>query len=415
MSAQVSATPAPALTGSISASGSAGAATGAPAAPHRLQSLDAYRGLIMFTLLCGGIFQSLKGVPGWDWRAQQNEHVAWAGCVYWDLIQPSFMFMVGVSMPFAFARREELGDSWGRRFRHALVRAFNLMAIGILLDHFGSDKIQIGFIRVLQQIAIGYVIAFFVVGRGLRAQGIAAGLILVGYQLLWMFNPWNGPGGPWAQGIENIGSAFDHWMLGRNYSGLYVGLNAIPAAATIIFGVMAGTLIQRAVAADVRRLISKSEAGSAKAEAGDQSLLTSAPTKQRVCFILLIAGLAALAFGLAVSPWFPLIKRIWTPSFAVYAAGWTTLLLLAFYWSIEVMGWRKWSFPLVVVGMNSIAAYVLGGAFGGWFRSASTAWVGWLKGPLGEAWWPVFQRGLFALFAWGVLYWLWRRKIFFKA
>jgi hypothetical protein len=64
--------------------------------------------------------------------------------------------------------------------------------------------------------------------------------------------------------------------------------------------------------------------------------------------------------------------------------------------------------------MNSIAAYVLGNSFGGWFRSASTAWVGWLKGPLGEAWWPVFQHALFALAAWGVLFWLWRRKIFFK-
>lgn len=357
----------------------------------------------MFTLLCGGIFHSLKGHPVWNWLFLQNEHVAWAGCVYWDLIQPAFMFMVGVSMPFAFARRAELGDPWGRRLQHALMRAFNLMAIGILLDHFGSDKIQVGFIRVLQQIAIGYVIAFFVVGRSLRTQGLVAGAILVGYQLLWMFNPWNGPGGPWAQGTENLGSAFDRWLLGRNYSGLYVGLNAIPSAATIIFGVMAGTLIASA------------ESGRRSAETKGAGPGASPAARKRICRILLIAGVAGIAFGLAVSPWFPLIKRIWTPSFAIYAAGWTTLMLLAFYWSIEVMGWRKWSFPLVVVGMNSIAAYVLGNSFGGWFRSASNAWIGWLKEPLGEAWFPVFQRGLFAVAAWGVLYWLWHRRIFFKA
>ena len=89
-------------------------------------------------------------------------------------------------------------------------------------------------------------------------------------------------------------------------------------------------------------------------------------------------------------------------------------MLLFFYWSIEVKGWRKWSFPLVVVGMNSIAAYVLGGAFGGWFRSASSAWIGWLKEPLGIVWFPVFQKCLFAAAAWAVLYWLYRRKIFFK-
>jgi predicted acyltransferase len=260
------------------------------------------------------------------------------GLCLWDLIQPSFTYMVGVAMPFAFARREALGDSWAQRLRHALVRVFNLLLIGILLDHFGADKIQIGFIRVLQQIALSYVLAFFVVGRSWRTQALMAAVILVGYHLLWSFNPWNGPGGPWAMGDEDIGSAFDRWMLGRNYSGFYVGLNAIPATATILFGIMAGTLIQQAAA--------------------------QAITKQRVCLTLLIAGLSALAVGLAVSPWFPLIKRIWTPSFALYAGGWSTLMLLAFYWSIEVMGWRRWAFPLVVVGANSIAAYVLGNSFG---------------------------------------------------
>ena len=174
-------------------------------------------------------------------------------------------------------------------------------------------------------------------------------------------------------------------MLGRNYSGYYVGMNAIPATATIIFGVMAGQLI-------MNRL-----------------------PQRKTMLILLIAGVSGIAMGLAVSPWLPLIKRIWTPSFAVYAAGWTTLILLFFYWSIEVMGWKKWAFPLVVVGMNSIAAYVIGNAFGGWFRSASNAWIGWLKEPLGEAWFPVFQRFLFMCVAWSVLYWLYRRRVFFKA
>jgi predicted acyltransferase len=174
---------------------------------------------------------------------------------------------------------------------------------------------------------------------------------------------------------------------------------------------MAGTLIQRTgpVAAEITRRTNREEAPE------NPPPHVGGYTPKRTMLTLLIAGVGGIAFGLAVSPWFPLIKRIWTPSFAIYAAGWTTLLLLAFYWSIEVMGWRKWSFPLVVVGMNSIAAYVLGNSFGGWFRSASGAWIGWLKEPLGEAWFPVFQRGLFAVAAWGVLYWLWRRKIFFKA
>src|SRR5438270_13673543 len=118
-------------------------------------------------------------------------------------------------------------------------------------------------------------------------------------------------------------------MLHRNYPGYYVGMNAIPSAATIIFGVMAGTLIMKR--------------------------LPAAQTMR----ILLAAGIGGIALGLAVSPWLPLIKRIWTPSFAVFAGGCTTLMLPFFYWVIEVKGKKRWAFPLVVVGMNSIAAYVI--------------------------------------------------------
>jgi predicted acyltransferase len=360
------------------------AAPVATSAPQRLLSLDAFRGLIMSTLLCGSIFGSLRGHPVWNWLWVQNEHVAWEGCVYWDLIQPSFMYMVGVAMPFALARRAARGDSWGKRFRHVILRALNLILVGVLLDNFGASTWSIGFIRVLQQIAIGYVLAFFVVGTSFRTQALAAVAILLGYNLLWMFNPWNGPGGPWAMGNENIGSALDFWLLGRYYSGYYVGMNAIPSTVTIIFGVMAGQLI-----------------------------MDRLPPRKTV-LILLCAGLSGIALGLVLSSWLPLIKRIWTPSFAVFAAGWTTLMLLFFYLTIEVLGWKKWAFPLVVVGTNSIAAYVLGSAFGGWFRSLTGAWIGWLEGPLGSLWFPVFQHLIVFGCAWLVLYWFWRRRIFFK-
>ena len=355
-----------------------------PAPPPRLVSLDAYRGLVMFTLLLGGVFHSLKDHPTWHWLYVQNEHVEWTGCVYWDLIQPAFTFIVGVAMPFAFAVRTANGDSWGRQFLHVLVRAGKLILVGVLLDNFGAKEWSFGFIRVLQQIAVAYVLAFFVLGRPLWVQGAAATVLLVGYTLFWVLNPWNGPGGPWAMGGENAGTAFDRWLIGRNYTGHYVGLNAIPSTANMTFGVMAG-----------------------------QWILTRRPSG-RTALVLAAAGVAGILVGAAVSPVVPLIKRIWTPSFAVYSAGWTTLLLAAFYGVIDVAGWKRWAFPLVVVGMNSIAAYVIGGAFGGWFRSLSGVWVAWLADPLGPIGFPIFQRVLFAAAAWGVLYWLYRRRIFFK-
>lgn len=352
--------------------------------PLRLVSLDAFRGLVMLTLLCGGMFHSLEGVDGWDWLAVQNEHVAWEGCVYWDLIQPAFMFIVGVAMPFSFAVRSARGQSWVRQFGHVLVRAASLILVGVLLDNIGNKAWSFGFIRVLQQIAIGYVFTYFVLGRSRLVQGGVAAVILIGYAAFWVLNPWNGPDGPWAMGGENVGRMFDRWMLGRNYTGYYVGLNAIPATANMIFGVMAG-----------------------------QTLLHGRSPLRAVAE-LAVGGLVGFLLGFAVSPLVPLVKRIWTPSFALFSAGCTTILLAWFYWVIDVLGFKRWAFPLVVVGMNSIAAYVIGNAFGGWFRGFSGAWLAVLADPLGPVLFPIVQRAAFALFAWLVLYWLYRRKIFFK-
>ena len=373
----------------------------APAIPcprpvTRLVSLDAYRGLIMLSLLCSGVFfKNLSGVEHWGWLAWNNEHVAWdtkfwqEGVTWWDLIQPSFMFMVGVAMPFALAKRTAEGADATRRFLHVLVRAANLMLVGIVLDHMGAEKIQPGIIRVLQQIAIGYVGAFFVVGKSWRVQAITAGAILLGYSLLWLFNPWNGAGGPWAPANENIGSAFDLWARGQNYPGYYVGMNAIPATATIIFGVMAGTLIQKRL------------------------------PPGRTLLLLAGWGAAALLLGAAVSGWLPLIKRIWTPSWAVFAGGCTALTLAAFYLVIDVWGLRRWAFPLVVVGMNSIAAYCLPSLLKGTWDRVSGVWVKYVNEhciPWQEnsVWRPVFEQGLWVAFAWLVLYYLWRRRIFVK-
>jgi heparan-alpha-glucosaminide N-acetyltransferase len=361
----------------------------APPAPTRLVSLDAYRGLVMLTLLFGSVFHPLKDHPVWHWLYLQNEHVEWEGCSLWDLIQPAFMFIVGVAMPFAFAVRSAKGDTWAKQLRHVIVRAGGLILVGVVLDNFGASTWTFGFIRVLQQIAFGYVLAFFVLGRPLWVQGLAAAFILVGYSLFWVFNPWNGPDGPWAMGGENAGRAFDRWMLGlwwpgRNYTGHYVGLNAIPEAANMIFGVMAGQWI------------------------------ANAKNPYPTAGLLALAGVAGITFGLAATPFVPLIKRIWTPSFAVFSAGWTTLALAGFYWFIDVFGYKKWTFPLVVVGMNSIAAYVMTGVFGNWFRSLTGAWLSIFAEPLGPIGLPIVSKLLFVTAAWLALRWLYRRRIIFK-
>jgi predicted acyltransferase len=389
--------------------------TSAPVAPgkltERLLSLDAYRGLIMALLICNGLgFATFKNDPNWGWLAAQVDHVKWEGCVFWDLIQPGFMFMVGVAMPFAFAKRQAAGDSWGLLFRHACLRALNLCLVGLFLDCVTGNAFTIGFMRVLQQIAVGYVLAFLLLGRSYWTQGIAAALILLGYTAAWMLFPGNDPAGAWVMGNKNLGSTFDLWMVGRNYSGFYVGLNAIPATATILFGVMCGRLVG------------------------------SELPKPRVMQFLAIAAVVGFVLGWLLSagatPLVPMVKRIWTASFTFWAAGWTILFLLAFYWLIEVQGWRRWPTFLVVVGMNSIFAYSMAQLFRASFFDrgiavftkplaallfdhphladaiAKPANYTWPE-PLG-LWGNVLQAALVLAAEWGVLYWLYRRKIFFK-
>src|SRR5215469_9280502 len=145
----------------------------APARPERLVSVDAYRGFVMLAMISAGLGMSkLMNDPTWGWLAKQLEHEDWKGCTFWDLIQPSFMFIVGVAMPFSFAVRQARGEGWGRQFLHAVRRSLMLIAIGIFLDSYGSSPpgVTIEFIRVLQQIAIGYLIAFLVLRLGPRVQ-----------------------------------------------------------------------------------------------------------------------------------------------------------------------------------------------------------------------------------------------------
>src|SRR4051794_647347 len=94
------------------------------ARPQRLVGLDAYRGFVMLTMASAGFsLAKVSGAfpdnPAWNLLADQFEHRPWRGCTFWDLIQPSFMFIVGVAMPFSYASRQARGESWAQRFRHA--------------------------------------------------------------------------------------------------------------------------------------------------------------------------------------------------------------------------------------------------------------------------------------------------------
>jgi predicted acyltransferase len=350
----------------------------------RLVSLDAYRGMIMISLISVGFgLSAFEGHPYLGFLSTQVEHVRWQGMVFWDLIQPAFMFMVGMAMPFAYAKRRSLGVSHRKILYHVVQRALLLIVIANVIGTIHRGEPGIGFINVLNQIAIGYSLAFLVINRSYLVQGLTGAGILVVYTVAWMLYPGNGPGGPWEMSVQNLGGDFDMWLLGRNYGGFYVGLNAIPSTVTILFGMMIGRVV-----------------GSTR-------------SPKRILQVLAVAAFSGIALGLMLSPLIPIIKRIWTASFTLYSAGFVILGLLIVYWAVEVKNWTRWAYVFVVVGMNSIFAYIIFQLARGSVEDAVMAFVRPLVEALGP-WGSVLHSLLSLAVIWYVLRFFYQRRIFFK-
>ena len=352
-----------------------------PSSGGRLVSLDAYRGFIMLLLISEGFgLGVLEKFPGWAGFAGQFEHAAWEGCTFWDLIQPAFTFMVGVAMPFALARRAAQGAGTWELFRHVAWRAMALIVLSNIYSNWGRPELQLQFINVLCQIAFGYVLCFGITRMSFPKQ-VAAGVgLLAGYWALFAAFP--GPDGAWSQ-TGNVGAKIDLAVLGYNYPGYYTTINFIGNAATILFGCWAGMLLR------------------------------TNRTHTEKLQILGGCALAAFALGLGLEIVIPMVKRLWTPSFAFFSAGWVILMLMAFYWVIEVKQIKAWSFPFLVLGMNSIFIYSLAQiGIKGWLDRGLTAFTHNFDflGDLGAI--PQHALVLFGL--WYVCYWLYNRKIFFK-
>jgi predicted acyltransferase len=348
----------------------------------RLVSLDAYRGFIMLLLVAEGFgLGVLRNHPGWEWLAYQVNHAAWEGCTFWDLIQPAFTFMVGMAMPFAFSKRLEEGASrWGV-FRHVAWRALILIALSNIYSNWGTTRgLRIQLVNVLSQIAFGYMICYWIIQLKFKKQVLAAAAMLGGYWALWAIFP--GPEGTWSK-VGNIGQVVDQHVLGYTYSGYYTTINFIGNAVTILFGCWAGLLVR-----------------------------TNRTHMEKVK-IMVVCGLAGLALGFALQPINPMVKRIWTASFTFFSAGWVVLMLAFFYWVVEVKQARKWTFPFIVLGMNSLFVYSLGQiGIKGWLDRGLRGFTGNFAflGDLGT----IAQHLLVLAGLWYICYWLYRRKIFIK-
>lgn len=384
---------------------------------QRLISLDAFRGFVMLLMASSGfgLAQMAKLHPdSWFWQqvSHQVSHVAWQGCALWDLIQPSFMFMVGIAVPLSIRRRREEGHGFFKLSWHALIRAVILVLLAVLLSTRSGDSMtRWEFPNVLAQIGLGYVFLVAIASMGWEYCCAAIILILVGDWYWFYQHPLptadqlaaiqaaKPPPEALFQGFfahwnihTNAAAEFDRWLLNlfprveafTYNAGGYQTLNFVPALATMLGGAIAG-----------------------------QFLLTSQRTERQKFLRLFALGIVCLLIGTVLNfVACPVVKRIWSPSWAVFSGGWVLILLSFFYWLVEIAGQRRLVFPLVVVGMNSIFIYVMHSLTAGWIKE-QLAKHG-MATLFASTWGPVIERcGVLAVL-WLLCFWLYRQRAFLR-
>lgn len=388
-------------------------------APTRQVSVDVYRGFVMFLMMAEvlrvcRVSRALPGNGFWSLLCHHQSHVEWIGCSLHDLIQPSFSFLVGVAVPFSIANRLGRGQSPSRMTLHATWRAIVLILLGVFLRSTSRPITNWTFEDTLSQIGLGYAILFVLGFRPMRDQWIALGAILVGYWAAFAMYPLPPPGFDYTQvGVpkdwphlmsgfaahwnknSNLAWAFDTWFLNlfprekpfAFNGGGYATLSFIPTLGTMILGLIAGGIL-------------RSE---------------RSPWLKVRWFV--VAGLLCLAGGwmLGALGICPVVKRIWTPTWVLFSGGWCFLLTAGFYYVVDVLGQKRWSFPLMVIGMNSIAAYCIAHLFEGFIlKNLTTHFRSSAFGIFGKPYEPFVHGAATLIVMWLILFWMYRRKLFLR-
>jgi heparan-alpha-glucosaminide N-acetyltransferase len=369
------------------------APTGAKPGVRNL-AIDSYRGLVMLLMMAEAlelarVSAAFPGNPFWAFLAWNQTHVPYAGCSLHDTIQPGFSFLVGVALPYSIASRVARGESFRSMLGHALRRSLILIATGIFLRSQHSRITYFTFEDTLTQIGLGYTFLFLLGFASRRGRWAALAAILGGYWLSWALYP----APHWALN-HNLGVAFDQWFLNlfprespfAFNSGGYLTLSFIPTLGTMLLGLIAGDWLRSAAPRiPFRKLLAAGIIG-------------------------IFAGLVLHYTGIC-----PVVKRIWTPSWTLFSGGLCFLYLSVFCWLTEVRGYRRWAFPLVVIGMNSIAAYLIAETLRGYVQSSLRIHLGpHFFAFLGAGVEPLVRGMAVLALYWLALFWMYRRKIFLK-
>ncbi len=367
---------------------------------ERLLALDAFRGLTIAGMI-------LVNNPGsWSHIYDPLEHAAWHGWTPTDLIFPFFLFIVGVSITLAFARRVETSGSQRDLYFKIIRRTLVIFLLGLFLAGFPYfDLSTIRIPGVLQRIAVCYFFASVIfLNAKVRTQILLGVALLLLYWLLMRLVPVPGFGAGDLSKEGNLAAYIDRtilaghiWKTGKVYDPEGI-LSTIPAIVTTLCGVLTGHWLRR------------SEKSQYEKVAG-----------------MFVAGTCAVVLGWAWHSWFPINKALWTSSYVVFTAGMALQLLALCIWLVDIKGYKRWATPFLIFGVNALAVFVLSGLltkililwkFTQADGSAVTAWT-WIYKHLFASWaTPVNASLLFAISY--VLLWLalmgllYRKRIYIK-
>jgi predicted acyltransferase len=360
--------------------------------PARLLSLDFLRGLIMVLLvlestrLYDHLYEALSNTPG-EFLLRQFFHHPWNGLRFWDLVQPGFMFMAGTAMAYSLHRQESQGMAWNESLLKTLKRSGWLFFWGVLDYAVRRDGLSFELWDVLTQLSATTLIAFFIHRWAISSQiAFSIGLLLL-TEILYRFT--NIPGFDQAfVNQHNFGNYMDLVLMNKINGDGWVAINFLPTAAHTIWGLLAGKL-----------------------------LISLRSSDEKIKW-LVITGLAGLITGFALDfTLTPIIKRIATSSFVLASGGWCLLGLAASYWWIDIKDHRNNLKFFTVVGVNSLFIYlfieiVASRWFNGYIGAITNGLMEMIHVPL-LLMGIITSIIIFGL-EWGMCYFLYRKKIFFK-
>jgi predicted acyltransferase len=359
---------------------------------ERLLSLDFLRGItmVLLTLESTQLFTHLQPVfagHGAGLVLDQFFHHPWHGLHLWDLVQPVFMFVAGTAMAFSMKKQRQT-HTWSQSFVKILKRCSWLFFWGVLDYAVRAQGLSFELWDVLTQLSFTTLVAFLIMDLPVATQLLVSLLCLLIPECLYRYTHIPGFDQPFTD-QHNFGNYMDWVLMNKINKGGWVAINCLSTSAHTIWGLLAGKLLLSDRAASKKMSI----------------LLISG-------FVLLLLG-----FGLDWSGITPIIKRIATSSFVLASGGWCILLLALCYWWIDIRQHRRWLGFFALFGMNSIFIYLFFEIVGDrWFTNYILTITG---GLLGFAHFPAIPAAIlgslvvFALET-GMLYFLYRKKIFFK-